>query len=1180
MMDGVVHLDVDDTSPTISYSPSSSISLTNPGNGWTPCFTLSGCNTLTGAIPNGTSYYITADNNASFTITWQGTGVQLLGNVSTAAYLNYTVYLDGKAATPDLIDLSQQVLASFQDLPLREHNISLVVKPSNSSDGFLAFDKATITAPSPINTTGNYVLQSVNDSDIAWYGRWSFESVPQLGQVYRSTNAGDRVTTYLKGTAIMLSGITTPHSAVYSVSLQPNEYNDTDFSLTPTNYSAETSFTNPHALLFYASSLNPTIPYALTVTNEDGAELMIRPGDFQVFAPNFPVSPPSGPTTTQSDVKTSMSSGTIAAVVLAGVLFIVIVALLIYYYLIYRPRIRRCRAQFNALMARSTKGGSPSHKTRESEHSSYRRRISRILSMLGPSPSGFWNAQRPPPVPPIGRSVRSVDSQYFSSNNIPDDGGEIGVVPIRDPTQTIESVPRLSASKNGIRRVPSIVIDITQKPSPNASVPVSPISASVGGTQSQRQSSQISLRPRSNTFSFPISFSLRHVRVHGTGSSGSSGRQQGLTTSSAGYRDLSVEHADEERGADSVSTMSFAKPSRTGGTVTWKLVGDDTVQGKRSNLQESVGKVARSIFSGLRAASGLWTKKSTGTGVVYPFVGVSSSSVPSGSRRAVSGGGLIVLEGGRTNLDPGLLESQSPSSQDGKGSRSESPHSQAGTAITPLSYENNDSTALTAGGHSSSRHPYAAVVEDVRPPRRATVPTIITSPAAAADDREPEKELTAEPPVPSFRQLPPVPITPHTILAPQPSGSSIARPIRALPPLPIAPVSEAVTETPANVETLPSPSQTGNPSSLELDVTPGAQQHEGPLLSPPSARSGSQRASQRTSKSSKSSKSRSSKGSFGFLTLSSMSPFRLDFLDLGSREGSVSDSASSKSRAKQKERRPVPPKSNVTPGNTGSTRPVSLPPLSETARHPIQRSFLDFSNGSSSSFGRPEPSPIVEPVPELDIQDDRVIEIEDDRATFGQKRDRKSVYYYSSANPPVPSPAESHYSFQTHKTHQTYQSDEHSHRGHWQKGRHASWRTTFGVRQEYIPEEASPSSPDAPFIPPQPAETSIAPQETTDPHPVPPLPREISSDPDQGRLSYVSTSPTVDMHVHPLPTDFGASRHGSSHPVSTSQTSPLEVTSPTTDASPSSIHFRAGGIRRTSSGDVRPGSASFTTKDD
>lgn len=157
MMAGVVHLDVDDTSPTISYSPSTSTSSTNPNNGWTPCFTLSGCDTTSGMIPNGTSYYITADDNASFTLTWQGTGVQLLGNVSDAAHLNYTVYLDGSAVTPDLIDLSQQVLASFQNLPLREHNISLVVEPSDSNDGYLAFDKATITAPSPINATGKCV---------------------------------------------------------------------------------------------------------------------------------------------------------------------------------------------------------------------------------------------------------------------------------------------------------------------------------------------------------------------------------------------------------------------------------------------------------------------------------------------------------------------------------------------------------------------------------------------------------------------------------------------------------------------------------------------------------------------------------------------------------------------------------------------------------------------------------------------------------------------------------------------------------------------------------------------------------------------------------------------------------------------------------------------------------------
>jgi hypothetical protein len=45
----------------------------------------------------------------------------------------------------------------------------------------------------------SYVLQSINDSTIAWYGLWSFETVPQLGQVHRSTNVGDKVTAYFKG---------------------------------------------------------------------------------------------------------------------------------------------------------------------------------------------------------------------------------------------------------------------------------------------------------------------------------------------------------------------------------------------------------------------------------------------------------------------------------------------------------------------------------------------------------------------------------------------------------------------------------------------------------------------------------------------------------------------------------------------------------------------------------------------------------------------------------------------------------------------------------------------------------------------------------------------------------------------------------------------------------------------
>ena len=927
--------------------------------------------------------------------------------------------------------------------------------------------------------------------------------------------------------------------------------------------------------------------------------------------------PPPGSPIPRSAIDTSISDGSIAAVVLAGVLFFVLAALLVYYCLIHRPRARRCQAQFDAMLARTMKGGSPavrSQVTRASERSSYRKRLNRIISMIGPNSSGQWSGRRPPPVPPIG--ISRTTEQFYDNNAIPNVGDEIEVVPIGEPTTTVESAHRLPEDIKGTRRVPSIFIDITQKPSPEASIPVSPTSVSIGATQSQRQSSQNSSRPHSNTFSIPISFSLRHIRARSkeNGSTGSSGRQQGRGSSSVGHRDVGVEHAVEEEdgSVDSESTIAFAKPTTPRRLTSWRGISENTGEAKRWSAREGVGKAIHSILSGLRNARGRWIRTPTGTGVVYPFVGVASSSVPFGTRHAVSGGGFIVLEGGRSRLAPRLSGSPTSSARDSKRPRSESPHSQGTgqeTDITPLSYVNrslgsllardndlqyqrNDDSGALLATLPPPRHPYAAVA-DSPPPPPAAIPATITS---LGDDgaREPAKILTV--PVPAIRQLPPVPTPPHTnISQPLPSHvaddstgriAQVVRPIRALPPLPIPPVSEVVTETSGPVTTLSSPSRTRPPPPLELGTSPEVGEHEGSLLSPKSA-SDVHTESQRTSRSSKSSKGSSLAE---FLTISSMSPFRVDFLEMGSVEGSEgSDSGRNSSirRGKQKERRPVPPKLNVALGST-STRPISLPPALEAARHAIQRSFLDMS-GSSSSFGKPEPNSPAEPPPETYTQVDRV-EVDEDRATFGQKRDRKSVYYYSSANPPLPSPADSHHTFQTHRTYQTYQSEEQSSHRPWSKGRHASWRATFGVRQD-IPEEATPSTPDVPSLPPEIAEAlsqNIATgplttlQEIPECHALTSLPQETPSDPDRGRLSYVSTSPTVATHVHPLTTDFGLrqqARHRSLHPdVSTGQ---LDATSPTTDeVSPSSIQFGAGGIRRTSSGDVEPASRAYHTKDE
>ena len=908
---------------------------------------------------------------------------------------------------------------------------------------------------------------------------------------------------------------------------------------------------------------------------------------------------------------TSISDGSIAAVVLAGVLFFVVAALLVYYCLIYRPRARRCQAQFNALMARNVKGGgSPavrSQITRESERSSYRKRINRILSMIGPSSGGQWSSQRIPPVPPI--AIGRTTELFYDNNIVPDDSEEIGVVLIGAPTTTVESGYRSPEGIKGTRTVPSIFIDITQKPSPEASVPVSPNSVSIGGTQSQRHSSQISSRPHSNTFSIPISFSLRHIRArsreNGTKSTGSSGRQQGCGSSSVGHRDVGVEEAleEEDRSDDSESVIAFAKPIGPRKMISWKGNSDITEEIKRWRVREGVGKAVHSIISGLRTAGGKWMRTSTGTGVVYPFVGVASSSVPSPSRHAVSGGGLIILEGGR-RIDPRLSGSSSSGAHDGKRPRGGSPHSEGteqGTEITPLSYVNHSLCSLSARGNdledqrngdsvaqlaalAPPRHPYAAVADSPPPTPSAMISATIMSPS---DDGagEPPKTLTA-PAVPAIRQLPPVPTAPCTNLS-QPQPGQVAKPIRALPPLPIAPISKAVAETSGLVTRTRLPP----PLELELGTTPDVKEHEGSLLSPKSA-SDVHTESQRTSRSSKSSKGSSVAG---FLTVSSVSPFRVDFLEMGSADCSEgSDSGgigSNKRRGKQKERRPTPPKLNVALGNN-LTRPASLPPAFETAMHAPQLSFLDMGNSSSSSFSKPEPNSLAEPLPEIytqsDPQSDRIIQVDEDRATFGQKRDRKSVYYYSSANPSLPSPADSHHTFQTHRTYQTYQSEEQSSHRPWSKGQHASWRGTFGIRPEYIPEEVTPSTPDVPDLPPEIAQalSQNMPLTTLQKNPeshahIPSLPQEMPSDPDQGRSSYVSTSPTVATHVHPLSADFGLrqqARYRSSHPdVSTSQ---LDATSPTTDeVSPSSIQFGAGGIRRTSSGDV-PAPSAYHAKDE
>ncbi|KAK2461332.1 hypothetical protein APHAL10511_006859 [Amanita phalloides] len=1086
-MASVVHLDVNDTSPTILYSPSNS--STSPTSGWTTCFS-SGCQPQAGTIPAGTSYHITAHDNASFTLSWQGTGVQLRGNLSDSSHLNYTVYLDGNVTTPDFVDLSQNLLASFQSLPLQRHNLSLVVHSYPSNMGILAFEKATITSPSPMNRTGAYVQVPVNDTSVAWYGRWSFQNDPQLGLIHRSTTAGDKAIAHFQGTAVTLLGSTMATSGLYTISLGPSINGSlTNLDVTRTKFSAQTSFTNPNALLYYASSLDPTTPYFLTVTNEDGADLIIKSNGFLVFEPSFPVPTPSALPNFPPTLGAPLSSGTIAAIVLAGVLFSVIAALLFYYYLFFRPRTRRCRARTDVLTANSPKRGgktSPamrSHATKASGRSSYQRRIDRILSMINPSsrqPS-LWNSERPP-LPTFNKfDTLDINSGVIEGSQFSHlasvDGEDVGTALVREATAIVESGRQQQGGNmsHRLRSMPGIVVDAAPKSSPNATVPVSPVSVSV--TQSQRNSGQTSSRPHSKSYSIPISFSLRHIRVHGRLwsseneiSNGSSGPRRSRPSSSIGLRETGAtfdrDLGDEGRSINSLSTITFAKT--TGPKVNWKGSSSDEVGVKRWSFRARVGRVVRSILSGLGNAAGRW-RKPPGPGIVYPFVGVQSSGGPSELRHTVSGGGLLVLDG-----QPSEGPSQTIYAGKCRGNASPRSHiTELETEITPLSYVSRSSVCLLAHENDSKEG-----INDTRHPYAATDLSFNEQPQSGS---EPAALLPLPSAVPVIRQLPIPPQPTHVIASQrQPSHVTddnagrigpIARPIRALPPLPVAPESKTTTQFADSAKLSNVPPRAHKPPPLKLDLR---QKHDSALLSPTSVShiyAGSQRSSRGSSGSSK-----SSPPATGFLSVNRVSPFRVDFMDMSNGEGSEGSdldiATRSPGRTRRAGSRPTLPKLSINTGDT-SKHATPHPRAMELVRQPPHRSFLDFSNARAREEG---------------------IHGEDDRATFGQKRDRKSSFYYSSGNTSLPSPAESHHSY---KTYQTYQSEEVSGQSSWpQYRRHASWRGTFGARpEEYIPEETSPSTP---AVPPVPAEIAtqaplgitaplmadtLGPQSDSQPHP-------------------------------------------------------------------------------------------------
>ncbi|OBZ70850.1 hypothetical protein A0H81_09220 [Grifola frondosa] len=271
--------------------------------GWNPYYSDSGFATVDSgmgsvfgtAIGNGTSMHMTSCDGAALAISWNGTSITLHGTLipilNTSSDPNapsYTVTLDGTATTnflsslsspPSVLTASVDVLASFSGLTSGEHQIALTLRNPEENDpgggAVLAFDRAvlevdagivpskeshssssdslpptTTTSTSPSSTLVA-VTSTVPDDAMAFRGQWSFVEGLLPGSsasFHTSTNVGDRAQLEFNGTAIALSGLTTPSSGAYNITLD---------GAPPLTMSARASFTAsaPTLLYFTAGSI-------------------------------------------------------------------------------------------------------------------------------------------------------------------------------------------------------------------------------------------------------------------------------------------------------------------------------------------------------------------------------------------------------------------------------------------------------------------------------------------------------------------------------------------------------------------------------------------------------------------------------------------------------------------------------------------------------------------------------------------------------------------------------------------------------------------------------------------------------------------------------------------------------------------------------------------------------------
>ncbi|KAK1230252.1 hypothetical protein PQX77_006681 [Marasmius sp. AFHP31] len=326
---------VDDTSPTILYSPfSETFGAPNFTAGWNPLFNSTSLGGTPLNVGNSTTVHVTSRNDASFLINFQGTQIQLLGSATAGADCRISVDNIPQNTSPTS---SNSTLATISGLQNTNHTLILktVVAPSgaNQTQSFIVFDRAIITSPVPLNSSNGFTSQPLPDDAISFTGHWNYldQSNPPVQQ---SNTVNDIARASFIGTSLQIRGTVSPEGGDYTVKLD---------NLT-TRLSARASYTQDNTLLFYSSGLDPETVHMYELTNESGGTLTLPAANSSVVwasgDPNPPstATPSSTPTPLQALATTSPSPGTIAALVLAGILGFLLLTGFLFYFFVYRPR--------------------------------------------------------------------------------------------------------------------------------------------------------------------------------------------------------------------------------------------------------------------------------------------------------------------------------------------------------------------------------------------------------------------------------------------------------------------------------------------------------------------------------------------------------------------------------------------------------------------------------------------------------------------------------------------------------------------------------------------------------------------------------------------------------------------------------------------------------------------------